>query len=386
MKNTYVTLPEIQMDGKLYFDSRLDMVQSLIPTTRESNHAADLIELPDGTLLCCWFAGSREGNSDVSIIASRLEEHGWSVPVQVSDDPTRSEQNPAFFMDPHGFLRIIYTAQVPRGEDNLRKNLQSSSEIRTKVSYDEGKTWGATEVLFPTEGSFSRQTIQILSSGRWIFGNWLCFEDESRNGSNISVVQISDDEGKTWRRVDIPQSRGRVHANILELEPGHLVAFFRSRSSDNIYRSTSDDNGESWTVPVRTILRNNNSSISAIKLQSGAIAVVYNDVSFNKDPDRTVGAKQRCPVTVAISEDGGITWPWRRIVEHGEGFVGPWNDINNHRYEYPIMMQSKDGAIHIAYSWGTRKCMKYVRIDEAWIRGEVLCYGAENDKDLPCDR
>ena len=115
----------------------------------------------------------------------------------------------------------------------------------------------------------------------------------------------------------MPQSAGRVHANIIEKAPGKLVAILRSRFADRIYISTSDDDGDSWSVPVRTELRNNNSSISAIRLQSGAIGLVYNDVAFNDDTSRTVWPDQRCPVTIAISEDGGVTWPYRRIVENG---------------------------------------------------------------------
>ena len=151
-----------------------------------------------------------------------------------------------------------------------------------------------------------------------------------------------------------PRKRGRVHGNVIELEPGKLVCLLRSRAADHIYRSESNDNGETWSVPVPTPLRNNNASISAIKLQSGALAIIYNDVSFNEDGSRTVWPDQRCPVAMAISEDGGKTWPWRRIAEHGEGFIGPWNDVNNRRYEYPVMMQSKDGKIHAAYAWGRR--------------------------------
>lgn len=135
-----------------------------------------------------------------------------------------------------------------------------------------------------------------------------------------------------------------------------------------------------------TPLRNNNASISAIKLQSGALAIIYNDVSFNEDGSRTVWPDQRCPVAMAISEDGGKTWPWRRIVEHGEGFIGPWNDVNNRRYEYPVMMQSKDGKIHAAYAWGRRVRIKYVCVDEAWIRGAKVCKGAEDNPEMPCNR
>ena len=205
-------------------------------------------------------------------------------------------------------------------------------------------------------------------------------------GNDVTVLQLSDDEGHTWRTVEMPGSRGRVHGNVLEVAPGKLVCLLRSRAADHIYRSESLDNGESWSVPQPTELRNNNASISALILQSGAMAVVYNDVAFNDDPDRTVWPDQRCPVTVAISEDGGKTWPWRRIVEHGEGFTGPWNDINNRRYEYPTMMQSRDGALHIAYAWGGRKRIKYVCVDEAWVRGEKVCQGAENDPELTCRR
>ena len=199
-------------------------------------------------------------------------------------------------------------------------------------------------------------------------------------------MQISDDQGKSWRSVEVPESRGRVHANVIETEPGKLVALFRSRFADNIYRSVSLDNGDTWSVPVRTELPNNNSSISAIRLQSGAIALVYNPVRFNDDITRTVWPAQRCPVTVAISEDEGITWPYRRVVEPGEGFTGPWNDINNRRYEYPVMIQGKDGMIHIAYSWGSRRCVKYVCFNEAWVRGKKKEWGAENNPTLPCQR
>ena len=390
MARTYIEIPTLSGDGRLHHHALLDTVEALIPNAPyNSCHAADLLELENGDLLCVWFAGSDEGNADISIVGSRLPagESQWTEPVKISDDATRSEQNPSLFQHPNGDIWVMYTAQTARTpEIPVNFNLQYTAEIRRKVSHDLGRTWGPTEVMFDREGSFCRQKIQILSSGRWIFGNWICFPDNTRNGSDITVLQISDDQGKTWRSVEMPQSAGRVHANIIEKEPGKLVAIMRSRFADRIYISTSEDNGDSWSVPVRTELRNNNSSISAIRLQSGAIGLVYNDVAFNDDTSRTVWPDQRCPVTLAISEDGGVTWPYRRIVENGEGFVGPWNDINNRRYEYPVMMQSKDGDIHVAYSWGRRKQVKHVIVTEAWIRGAKVCKGAENDPAMPCQR
>ena len=281
----------------------------------------------------------------------------------------------------------MYTAQAAKKPDeNNPDSMQGTAEIRRKISRDGGRTWGPTEAMFTRPGSFCRQKIQVLSNGRWIFNNFICALDGTRLGSDVTVIQISDDQGKTWRGVEVPESRGRVHGNIIALEPGKLVCLLRSRAADHIYRSESNDNGETWSVPVPTPLRNNNASISAIKLQSGALAIIYNDVSFNEDGSLTVWPDQRCPVAMAISEDGGKTWPWRRIVEHGEGFIGPWNDVNNRRYEYPVMMQSKDGSIHAAYAWGRRVRIKYVCVDEAWIRGEKVCKGAEDNPEMPCNR
>ena len=382
--------PALPLDGKLYRDQAQGLIQAIIPNAPyHSCHAADLLPLPNGDLLCCWFAGSDEGNADISIVLSRLDAGAsrWTDPAKVSDDPSRSEQNPSLFLNPNGEIWLMYTAQTARTPETAAEhNLQYTAEIRRKVSRDGGRTWGPTTTMFDRPGSFCRQKVQVLGSGRWIFGNWICFPDDTRNGSDITVMQISDDQGATWRPVEVPQSRGRVHANILELAPGKLVALFRSRFADCIYRATSNDDGETWTAPAPLELRNNNSSISAIRLQSGAIALIYNDVAFNSDTSRTVWPTQRCPVTIALSEDGGLTWPWRRVIEQGEGFTGPWNDINNQRYEYPVIAQSDDGAIHVAYTWGNRRFIKYNLLDEAWIRGDKLCYGAENDPAMPCRR
>lgn len=372
MAREYIELNKIEENGKLYHNPLLNTVEALIPNPYNSCHAADLLELPNGDLLCCWFAGSDEGNADISIAVSRLNagESQWSIPVIVSDDAERSEQNPSLFLTPEGEVWIMYTAQISRNaRPDAIFNLQYTAEIRRKISKDNGMTWGKTETMFSREGSFCRQKIQILSNGRWVFGNWLCFDDDTHNGSDITVVQISDDQGKTWRPIEVPGSRGRVHCNLIETEPGKLTALFRSRSADNIYIARSDDWGETWTEPVRTELPNNNSSISAIRLQSGALAVVYNPVRANEDPDITVWPRLRCPVAIAISDDHGATWGDIRLVEFGEGYLGENNKECNRRYEYPVMMQAADGTIHVAYSFGNRRCIKYVVVTEEWIRG-----------------
>ena len=161
----------------------------------------------------------------------------------------------------------------------------------------------------------------------------------------------------------MPKSNGRVHPTVVELDDGHLVAFMRSREADNIYRSESFDWGDSWSEPKPTVLPNNNSSISAIRTQSGRIAIAYNPTCVSEDMrSKCAWPGLRCPVAVALSEDGGLTFPMIRWMERGEGFIGDENKTNNKQYEYPYIMQGADGRLHLTYAAFTRKAVKYVSL------------------------
>jgi predicted neuraminidase len=291
MAREIIELNTLTRDGRLYKNNNLDTIEALIPNPYVSSHAADLLELPNKDLLCCWFAGSDEGNADISIYMSRLNAGSsqWTVPIRISDDNNNSEQNPSLFLNENGDIWAVYTSQGSREDlGGKRFNLQYTSIIKRKISKDNGYTWGEAETMFGREGSFCRQKIQVLSNGRWIFGNWICFNDDSRNGTDITVMQISENKGATWREVEVPGSKGRVHPTIIELEKGNLIALFRSRNADNIYLARSMDYGDTWTEPMRTELPNNNASISAVKLQSGRIAVIYNHFRANDDPDKVM--------------------------------------------------------------------------------------------------
>ena len=95
MARNIIDLPTLGDDGRLYRDTALDLVESLIPNPWESCHAPDLLELENGDLLCCWFAGSSEGNADISIAVARLPAGAsqWEQPGYRfgRSDPQRAE-------------------------------------------------------------------------------------------------------------------------------------------------------------------------------------------------------------------------------------------------------------------------------------------------------
>ena len=367
----YPKLQELLPDGQIYENTHMNTLEAFLPTGGfDTAHGPGLLEAENGDLICVWFAGSFEGNADIHIVSSRLPKGSdrWEPVVDVSNDPHRSEQNPSLFQHPNGEIWALYTAQLDRVEG--KDNMQFTSIVRRQTTRDFGRTWEEPVVLFPEEGTFCRQPIQILSNGRWIMGNWICSDSADGLAGDPTAFRISDDEGKTWRRVDMPRSNGRVHANVVELENGNLVAFMRSRAADNIYISHSHDFGETWSEPKPTSLPNNNSSISAVKLQSGRIAIAYNPTHApNADPNGCAWPGLRCPVAVALSEDGGETWPMIRHMELGEGFVGSENSTNNMTYEYPCIMQSRDGRLHLAYAYRNRRGVKWMSFTEADVMG-----------------
>lgn len=367
-------------------------IEAFIPTPCVQNHAGFILPLRDGDLGCVWFGGTQEGIPDISIHFSRLRAGAtrWTDAVKLSDDPTRSEQNPMLFDAPDGTLWLLWTAQTGGNQD--------TALIRRRLSRDGGETWGPIEDIIPEKpgyGTFIRSGIVVNARGAWLLPIWRCTKPPAgawTGDLDTSSVLLSADGGATWEECPVPDSTGCVHMSIVPWRDGALLAFFRSRWADHVYRSVSTDGGRRWSAPAPTVLPNNNSSLMARRLASGAIALIYNessaadatgrrvslydDIGGEETPAAEPGTGRaafwgapRAPMTIALSEDGGLTWPWRRNLEEGDGYCMTNNskDRLNREFSYPSLCQTPDGALHLAYTYW-RQAIKYVRIEEGWIR------------------
>jgi predicted neuraminidase len=334
-----------------------------------SSHAANLLLLKSGDLLCVWFSGTWEGNSDVGIVMSRLAKGSkqWTRPRLIDHHAGESYQNPVLFAAPDGVLWLMHTTQGA-GEG------QANAKVLAAQSRDDGKTWSAPAALFEEPGAFVRQRLLVMPNSDWMLPMYFTPSAGITTGAetNYSVVQISKDGGAHWKSCAIPESNGYVQPDVVRSADGSYAAFFRSRFADFIYKSTSSD-GCAWTAPKKTQLPNNNSSIQAANLANGHLAMAFNNVGSVVTKGKPQ-AGPRKPLSVAISEDGGQTWPWVRDLETGEARAGeaPAAAGNakapgREEYSYPSIAQGADGKLVVAYTY-RRYTIKVARFAESWVR------------------
>jgi len=354
-------------------------------------HAANLMVLGDGALGCVWFGGSMEGRSDISVYFARLEPGAsqWSAAERLSSDTDRSEQNPILFPAPDGALWLLHTAQT--------SGHQNTAIVRRRISRDHGRSWGPTETLKDAPpGTFVRQPVHVHTDGSWLLPIFNCrtLPGASWDGSlDDSAVLRSTDQGASWQRVEVPGSLGCVHMNIVAGAGDRLLAFFRSRWADHVYRTVSGDGGKSWSAPQATPLPNNNSSIQALRLADGRLAMIFNASSAADATDRRESlydeledtgsaagdataaparrafwGAPRSPMTLAISADDGLTWPWQRHLETGDGQCMSNDSARglNREYSYPSLRQDADGTLHLAYTV-FRQHIRHVRLRPEWV-------------------
>jgi predicted neuraminidase len=363
--------------------------EAFLPSPCVQNHAANLAFLPDGTLACVWFGGTMEGMGDISIYMSRLapEASRWSEPEKMSDDPQKSEQNPLLFTAPDGKVWLIFTSQTSGNQDG--------AIVKRRISADGGRTFGPVDTLCDIPGTFVRQPIIVNAKGTWLLPAFRCIGVPGARWTgdvDTAAVLVSGDAGETWAMVDVPDSVGAVHMNIVPQAGARMVAFYRNRFAEHILRSVSVDDGICWSAPEPINLPNNNSSIQAVGLSSGRIAIVYNHSNASTSDDRrhslydeieaeegaqgditeavvvskgrkAVWGVPRSPMSLAFSDDGGQTFGDRRDLDTGDGYCLTNNskDALNREYSYPSLVEGPDGVLNVAYTY-YRRAIKYVRL------------------------
>src|SRR5690606_347435 len=123
-----------------------------------------------------------------------------------------------------------------------------------KRTTDGGKTWSKSQTV-SSHDARTRAAIVRLSGGRLILPYY-------KTKGYQALAGVSDDNGKTWTTVSVPNTADFVgdEWHLAEMPDGRLVGILRNQTQDAdnrgwLYVTKSSDRGTTWSTPVRTNLR-----------------------------------------------------------------------------------------------------------------------------------
>ena len=367
-----------------------DLQSELIfPFQEQHVHSSSIVELPNGDLLTCWFQGSGERTAnDVVINGSRLKkgERKWSEPFLMADSPGQPDCNPILFLNNKNKLFLMWIiVEANRWEASILK-------FKTSMDYNnEGApTWMWQDILLMKPGvefekrvkeqfekygrkdlvwaeyalPYEEMLIEAAKDPKKRETGWMTRTHPTilengkillplySDGFNFGLIAISEDDGETWKSSLPIVGRGLNQPSLIVRNDGSIDAYMRDDGDEpgRIMISHSSDEGYSWTYAQKSEIPNPGASIEILKLKNGHWLLVYNDVDDG-----------RYSIAVAISDDEGKTWKWKKNLENIEGGS----------FSYPSVIQAKDGKIHVTYTYrlpGERKTIKHVFFKENWVK------------------
>ncbi len=278
-----------------------------------------IVTAPDGTLVAV--ADKRiESNADlpgkIDVVVRRSEDDGktWSDYIVVAaNDEGGGYGDPAIVVDEKsGDILVIST----HGNGLWQK---TPGHIMVSRSKDYGKTWekpvdissqilttdpnGPQPIKCQSAFASSGRALQ-LRDGRIIFAI-IVREENVKNFKCYSV--FSDDGGHTWNVSWNPADDNADEAKVVELPDGKLIMSTRNRFKGPRHFSYSTDRGRSWSAPV---LKGD-----LIDPACNGDIIWYNyggrDLLLQSLPGSPT---ERKDVTIYASEDGGKTWPYKRVL------------------------------------------------------------------------
>jgi predicted neuraminidase len=380
----------------------------IFPLEHWHNHSSSVVECPNGDLLVCWFHGSGERTADdVKIEGARLKRGSkhWSSRFTMADTFGYPDTNCTMFIDPSERLWLIWPTILANEWHTALLKYRVSSDYQRQAG---PPRWELNDVLHVTAGPEFEQTVaraladfepsikEMTEPRRQLARDWV--ERTKKNaadklfrrlgwmtrahpfvldgkrlivplysdGFSFSLMALSDDWGKTWRTSTPLVGAGNIQPSIVKRADGRLLALMRDNgpAPKRLHMSESTDGGLTWGPVTDSEIPNPGSGAEIISLRNGHWVLIYNDTEINRNS-----------LAVAISDDEGKTWRWKRHLEYDP--PGPQAGA----YHYPSIIQARDGSLHASYSYHlnrrdlpldsqgkpARKTIKHVRFNEEWI-------------------
>ena len=321
-------------------------------------------QFPNGDLMMYWWAYDFDECSPNSIsLYSISKDKGitWSCPQVYMADYPGGQLGGLPMLRLHGSLSTLMFVAQTRHEieiDEERRVATAGSnyfEARTQIfirrSADGGRSFDYGEELpylqitggksLPGGSLYGSVDALIQLQSERIVAAFMFMDTERSDAMRgvqhyTLVCMLSDDGGRTWTRsseITIDTPRGAMECQIVETKPDRLLCLFRTKSG-YVYQSISEDGGKTWGKSEPTSLPSPESMVRMIKLQSGKLLVVWNNISSTTQ-------EPRHPLAATLSGDGGRTWSEPKIIADETGT----NQLSNHG-----LTQLDDGRILLGIS------------------------------------
>ena len=336
-------------------------------------HASCIIEGPNGDLRAVWyengtplpppyFSKQQDKSADVRIGGARKvkDRQAWDKPFVMADTFGVSDNNPCMAVDKQNRLWLIYATLLGVPEWSW-----GSALVRYRISsnfdHPGTPTWEKQDILVPHVSGLGKSLMAapgkpnpLIERLGWMPRAHPLMRSDgalvlplANENFGIACMAITKDGGETWTYSNPVPGRGLEQPTLAELADGTIIAFFRNDGLEHrIRRSESKDGGMTWSPLTVTDRPHPGAGIEALMLRNGHLALIYNDTE-----------KERDKLAISISTDNGATWQWTRHIEN----------TPKERFDYPSIIQSKDGSIHVTYSYNT-KVIKHAHFDEAWVQ------------------
>jgi predicted neuraminidase len=171
----------------------------------------------------------------------------------------------------------------------------------------------------------------VLSTGEWLMPAAVWDRDPRRPelaAERHSNVHVSRDEGRTWAWLggaETPQRAFDEHM-VVERRDGSLWMLIRTQYG--VGESVSLDRGRTWSEGRPSAIPGPNSRFFIRRLRSGRLLLVNHH-----------GFTGRSHLTAMLSEDDGLTWPARLLLDERKAV------------SYPDGIEAPDGRLFIIYDF-----------------------------------
>ncbi|MEX2172154.1 MAG: sialidase family protein [Pirellulales bacterium] len=357
----------------------------IFPLHDQHNHASGIVECPNGDLLVSWYRGSGERSSDDVAVYGARQSRGqseWSEPFLMADTPGFPDCNTCMWIDGQDRLWLCWPIIIANTWESCLTTYRVSSDyerpgvpvwdesglVLLKPADFQAEAERLLDELLETGPKLPERARGGIDAAREKLGNKLfqrlgwqprCKPTILPSGRivlplytdtfSISIMAISDDDGKTWYASKPLIGFGNIQPAVLRRDDGTLVAYMRENGPrGKIRMSASKDDGITWGPVGDGDLPNPGAGIDGVRLADGKWLLVYNDTTQGRNK-----------LAVSISDDEGKSWKWTRHLENQpEG-----------SFHYPAVIQGRDGNIHAVYTYSVSdgESMKHAEFNTAWV-------------------